>query len=236
MADRSSKGRNSTRAGRKRSSASSSSSSKASFKLKKYSKKPKPRVVTSTKTIATFDVQDRQNYLTGFSKRKKERKEEAFSSLQKKAKENKKATRAELRAALNDESSEVVDPSSAHAQLANNLFKATDDRKTVVTVENDDFTQSKFGADSVVTVTTVALDDQDEAEEAEKTTVKWGTFSGRKGMKIEESEAERQYHELSLRKRQKKEKHLRIAKKKRNLRTAQGKRGGGGKKSKKKKR
>ncbi|KAG7380142.1 hypothetical protein PHYPSEUDO_007687 [Phytophthora pseudosyringae] len=146
-----------------------------------------PNMRKKSKLVVTFDPDKRKEYLTGFHKRKQERRRfgldmEAFKvkKRQLEAKKQRREEHKEKLAALNllddgaksededeqGEEEEEEDDSDSDASDENEPKPVLGGAKTVTKVMtfNDDFTQGKFG--DVVTVTTSVGDLQSDSDES----------------------------------------------------------------------
>lgn len=113
------------------------------------------------KLTVSYDEDARKEYLTGFRKRKQERRKVAQDQITLRVKEEKKAEKLELRRAAKEaltttEEYEVPsalpappEPSGPAAEAARAEFA-------------DDFSRARFGAQSVIVTTAVGLLDDDE--------------------------------------------------------------------------
>uniref|UniRef100_A0AAV1TBI1 Nucleolar protein 12 n=1 Tax=Peronospora matthiolae TaxID=2874970 RepID=A0AAV1TBI1_9STRA len=144
-----------------------------------------PTMRKKSKLVVTFNPEKRKEYLTGFHKRKQERRRfgldmEAYKvkKLQLEAKKNRRAEQKEKLAALNllsddektkEEEEEEADEEEEEASETKRTCVSlrSGDAKAVVNVTtfSDDFTQGKFG--DVVTVTTAVGDVQSDSDDSD---------------------------------------------------------------------
>lgn len=112
--------------------------------LKKVKRKQR-----DAKLIVRFDLEARKEYLTGFHKRKLERKQKAIDELKARAKEEQKQAKSEQRKAI----LQLEDPGSDEEGAADTIAEMTgvDKGKAQVTVETieDNFSKTAFGGGSV---------------------------------------------------------------------------------------
>ncbi|KAG2762972.1 hypothetical protein PC129_g11144 [Phytophthora cactorum] len=141
-----------------------------------------PNMRKKSKLVVTFDPEKRKEYLTGFHKRKQERRRfgldmEAYKvkKRQLEAKKQRREEQKEKLAALNllddDKNDEEEEESESEADSDSDASETESKPvlgggKSVTKVEtfNDDFTQGKFG--DVVTVTTSVGDLQSDSDES----------------------------------------------------------------------
>ncbi|POM63136.1 Nucleolar protein 12 [Phytophthora palmivora] len=133
-----------------------------------------PNVRKKSKLVVTFDPDKRKEYLTGFHKRKQERRRfgldmEAYKvkKRQLEAKKQRREEQKEKLAALNlldDDKEEEEQDSDSDASEDENKPVLGGKSVTKVMTFNDDFTQGKFG--DVVTVTTSVGDLQSDSDDS----------------------------------------------------------------------
>jgi len=157
-------------------------------------KKNKKKRPASQKLVINFDWEARKEYLTGMSKRKKQRREKAIQDLKNRAKaerqqalkEQREAFQSMSRSKKEEESEEEVDSEeqeqkgSEEALVEMSESKAKS--KTFTKEVKDEFSQNAFG-NSSVKITTTTLESSDEELEVEEHKNSWGKFSGRKNVK-----------------------------------------------------
>ncbi|CAI5727905.1 unnamed protein product [Hyaloperonospora brassicae] len=161
-----------------------------------------PTMRKKSKLVVTFDPEKRKEYLTGFHKRKQERRRfgldmQAYKvkKLQLEAKKNRRAEHKEKLAALNllsdddkakeDEETDESDESEA-SETEKTGASVSGEAKAVVNVTtfSDDFTQGKFG--DVVTVTTAVGDLQSDSDDNDS------SVEGEEDDEAEKADTERQ--------------------------------------------
>lgn len=126
--------------------------------------------------MVSFDAEAREEFLTGFRKRKQERRKNAQRAREKldkmKYRENRLSKQKELRELIDD----TIDDEFANEQrlAAKKKRKRNEDAKRSENVFEDSFTENAFGSDSIVVVTTsegvdgeVDSNEEDELDEFE---------------------------------------------------------------------
>mmetsp|Transcript_6937 Transcript_6937/g.9011 ORF Transcript_6937/g.9011 Transcript_6937/m.9011 type:complete len:217 (+) Transcript_6937:159-809(+) len=171
----------------------------------KKEKRKRPRA----KLIVNFDKEARKEYLLGFSKRKKQRREKAIEDLKARVKAEKKQALEEQREAFmssrkkaSEEDDEEVEESNDDAEARNLVSEISEvsSKATTVTEEiKDEFSKQAFGNSTVkITTTTLGLseDEESETEEMARQLRGWGKFNGKKNVKTQMGKAEKTLRRL----------------------------------------
>ena len=124
------------------------------------------------KVVIEFNEESRREFLTGFSKRKKERRKKALRELDEKARNETIATRKELRDSLGLEQRVI--------SLRKPRDEDEEDKKVLqsfasnqdVQQLHDDFSSHAFGSASVTVTTTIPKEDEKEEEYVPASSIK----------------------------------------------------------------
>lgn len=155
------------------------------------------------KVVVGFDAEARREYLTGFSKRKKQRRDEFMDSLEKRVKKERAETRRGKKVTIDVPCDGSSDDEAEAAKAGRALEKLTGHaaQSETVTHLDDSFSKQAFGNIAVtVTVTTTGVDEADKSqaqrEKEERKGASWGSFSGEKNVKLEVGKAEKMLQRL----------------------------------------
>lgn len=134
-------------------------------------KKPQGEFKKHAKLVVEFDENSRREFLTGFSKRKMERRKQALHQLEAQAREETLATRKQFRDQLLEEKRELLAQAAAVREAEGAAEESDDgddadkrvlqgmDGKSKVEQLHDDFSSHQFGSAHVTVTTTVADED-----------------------------------------------------------------------------
>eukprot|EP00511_Aplanochytrium_stocchinoi_P011900 CAMPEP_0204876734 /NCGR_PEP_ID=MMETSP1348-20121228/47801_1 /ASSEMBLY_ACC=CAM_ASM_000700 /TAXON_ID=215587 /ORGANISM="Aplanochytrium stocchinoi, Strain GSBS06" /LENGTH=152 /DNA_ID=CAMNT_0052033523 /DNA_START=52 /DNA_END=507 /DNA_ORIENTATION=+ len=136
------------------------------------------------KLVINFDKEARKEYLLGFSKRKKQRRENALEQLKEQAKAERRKALQEQREAFHasrfskraeeeedDENSDSEEEKEAE-NVVSELSQVSGKAKTVTEEINDEFSRKAFGNSTVKITTTTLGESDDEGSDAETSTSK----------------------------------------------------------------
>ena len=124
-------------------------------------KKKRPRQ-KHQKVVVTFDEDERAEYLTGFRKRKAQRREQAIVEMVEKARKDKLEERADRR----EKKAEMAASSGNNLTMEDN--QSSDDEDAVEQVSfADDFSKERFGATNVTVTTVVGFDGEDSDDDVD---------------------------------------------------------------------
>ncbi|KAH9260225.1 hypothetical protein BASA81_001394 [Batrachochytrium salamandrivorans] len=124
------------------------------------------------KLVVEFDENSRREFLTGFSKRKTERRKQALHQLEEQAREETLATRKQFRDQLLEEKRELLAQAAAAREAEGEVEESDNDgddadkkvlqgmdSKSKVEQLHDDFSSHQFGSAHVTVTTTVPDED-----------------------------------------------------------------------------